>query len=132
MNQNLITDRFSSYLSQNGKPLRKISSWRFFRLSDGSDSITNAPMEMFIKKTMPRDKRNQNSGLFFRQTMRYLVVCNFGYLIQSLDCIQLLSAIQCLECASMTHHRDMNRNSYPGQLKLASPFSPAYQHPHCL
>jgi hypothetical protein len=29
--------------------------------------------------------------------------CNFECLIQSLDCLQLLSAIQYLECASMTH-----------------------------
>jgi hypothetical protein len=41
--------------------------------------------------------------------MRYLVVCNFGCLIQSLDCLQLLSAIQCLECASMTHFLFISR-----------------------
>jgi hypothetical protein len=35
--------------------------------------------------------------------MGYLFVCNFGCLIQSLDCLQLLSAIHCLECASMTY-----------------------------
>jgi hypothetical protein len=35
--------------------------------------------------------------------MRYLVVCNFGCLIQSLDCLQLSTGIQCLECASMIH-----------------------------
>jgi hypothetical protein len=34
--------------------------------------------------------------------MRYLVVCNFECLIQSLDCL-LLSAIQFSEYASMTH-----------------------------
>jgi hypothetical protein len=56
------------------------------------------PVEMFIKTTMPRDKSNQNSELFFR-LMRYLVVYNFGCLIQSLECLQLLSAIQCVECA---------------------------------
>jgi hypothetical protein len=41
--------------------------------------------------------------------MRYLVVCNFGCLIQILDCLQLLSAIQCLECASMTHFLFISR-----------------------
>jgi hypothetical protein len=57
---------------------------------------------------MPRDKRNQNSELFLR-LMRYLVVCNFGCLIQTLDCLQLLSAIQCLECASMTQFLIISR-----------------------
>jgi hypothetical protein len=47
------------------------------------------------------DKRNQNSELFL--SIRYLVISNFRCLIQSLDCAQLLSAIQCLECASMPH-----------------------------
>jgi hypothetical protein len=41
--------------------------------------------------------------------MRYLVVCNFWCLIQSLDCLQLLSAIQCLERASMTHFLFISR-----------------------
>jgi hypothetical protein len=41
--------------------------------------------------------------------MRFLVVCNFGCLSQSLDCLQLLSAIQCLECASMTHFLFISR-----------------------
>jgi hypothetical protein len=42
-------------------------------------------------------------AVFLGRLMRYLVVCNFGCLIQSLDCLQLSTGIQCLECASMIH-----------------------------
>jgi hypothetical protein len=69
------------------------------------------PVKMFIKATMPRDKRNQVLICFLGRLMKYLVVCNFGCLIQSLYCLQLLNAIQCLECASMTHLLLISRTS---------------------
>jgi hypothetical protein len=71
-----------------------------------------------------------------RQLMRYLVVFNFGCLIQSLDFLQLLSAIQCLECASKTHFLFISRK-LTVECKAAvhrsgspSPLSSAYQPPH--
>jgi hypothetical protein len=48
-------------------------------------------------------------SFFLGRRKRYLVVCNFGCLIQILDCLQLLSAIQCLECASMTYFLFISR-----------------------
>jgi hypothetical protein len=104
-----------------------------------SSCCQSHPVEMFIKTTMPLIGETRILSCFLGRLKRYLVVCNFGCLIQSLDCLHLLSAIQCLclECASYPCY------SYPGQLKLTiehkaavhrsgkpSPFSPAYQPPH--
>jgi hypothetical protein len=54
---------------------------------------------MFIKATMPSDKKNQNSELFFRQTHEIFGCLQLWVLnpISLMDCLQLLSVIQCLE-----------------------------------
>jgi hypothetical protein len=59
--------------------------------------------QMFIKATMTRDKGNKNSELLFRQTQEVFGCLQLWVFNPKLDCLQLLSTIQCLECASITH-----------------------------
>jgi hypothetical protein len=61
-------------------------------------------MKMFIEAKMPRDKRNQNSELFFRQTQEVFGCLQLRVFNPKL---RLSTAVKCdpvfIEFASMTH-----------------------------
>jgi hypothetical protein len=92
---------------------------------------------MFIKTTMPSDKRNQNSDLFFRQTDEVFGCLQLGVFNPKLG---LFTAVKCdpvfRVCVNdplSTHIPDIGtgtgtQGSGPQSLR---PFSPAYQPPHC-
>jgi hypothetical protein len=61
-----------------------------------------------LKAVMPRDKRNQNSELFFEQTHEISGCLQFWVFNPKL---LLSTAIQCLECASMTHFLFISRTT---------------------
>jgi hypothetical protein len=76
-----------------------------------------------LRQQCPMKRETRIRSCSELRIMRYLVVYNFGCLIQSLDCLQLLSAIQCLECALMTHFLFISRIEAESGTQVSSPSS---------
>jgi hypothetical protein len=88
-----------------GRPLSRIVGAIGLFFFTNRACCQSQPVEMFIEATMPRNKRNQNFELFFRQTLEVFGCLQLWVFNPNLRLSTAVdpAAIQCLECASMIH-----------------------------